>query len=151
MHLQAQAYVNDVTAVVAKSIDAYNARAEEFQHTVNQAAFDISDTIVDAAVAQIEVARVNAAAIVGAIDNSTAIVSDAVNSVAQIIESVGQTLDERLSLLIDQQRVGNLLLQNVGELLRIPDFQSGLRRPTEKPTPPTICSIKFTNRNLCKG
>jgi tetratricopeptide (TPR) repeat protein len=126
-HLQIQEYVTDVTRSIERSIDAYNERAattdnvirESSDHiadAVDHMAQDVSETIVSAAIAEINTARRNAAAIVGAIERST-------DSLSEAVYTVGQTLDHRLTVLIDQNRIGHLLLRNVSELLRIPDFQ----------------------------
>lgn len=115
-HLQTQEYVNDVTSAVERSVEEYNQRAEQLNVAIQQSSVEISESVYDAAAAQIEAARQRAAEIVGAIDRSADLISGS-------IDSIGQILDYRITLLIDQQRVGNLLLHNIAELLRIPDFQ----------------------------
>ena len=104
-HLQTQEYVTDVTKSIEQSIDAHNERAtrtdniiqassEMISDAVGNMAAEVSETIALAAMAEIEEARRNAAAIVGAVERSTESLSDAVYT-------VGQTLDDRLTVLID--------------------------------------------------
>ena len=126
-HLQAKEYIQDVTSAIAESIDSYNERAKAIEgavvagsamvsNAIETMASEVSDTIAEAAIAQIQVARQNTAAIVGAIEQST-------GSIVSSINAVGQTLDDRLNLLVDQQRIGNFLLEGILERLLIPDFQ----------------------------
>jgi tetratricopeptide (TPR) repeat protein len=130
-HLQRQEYVSDVTQAIRQSVDVYNEQARHSSEAIvnsirdsgaattqaiGEMADDITEMVSLAAVAQIEDARRNAMAIVGAIEQSTTQITDT-------MYAVGRTLDFRLNTLIDQQRVGNLLLNNIAVLLRIPDFQ----------------------------
>ncbi len=137
-HLQRTEYVKDITNAIDGSVSAYNKLAQRTQSTIRQAADEtraaiqetahetqsairegadqVSEATLLAAIAQIESAQRNAAKIVGAIENSSEIVS-------QNILFVGLALDYRIGLLVDQERVNTLLLQDIGKLLRIPDFQ----------------------------
>jgi hypothetical protein len=74
-HLQQQEYFNDVTQGLERSIEAYNDRAasteaalRENTELVTEAISDLSEATVEGALAQINNARQNAAAIVGAVD-----------------------------------------------------------------------------------
>jgi WD40 repeat protein/tetratricopeptide (TPR) repeat protein len=155
-HLQQQEYVNDVTQSIERSIEAYNDRAasteaalRENTEVVTAAIGDLSDATVEAALAQIENARQNAASIVGAVYTGSLRIAAAVESstervatsiktleqnvtgtieagsqkAADQIRELGAGLDYRLNAIIDQGRVANMLSLNIAELLRVPDFQ----------------------------
>jgi len=140
-HLRHEKHVSDVEVATNEAILAFNERADQsdqmFKETQQAQAeqaevmlgaitqgmgnvqegmeglqdqmADVESAVYTAATAQIMDARRNAANIIGAIEEGT--------------ERIGSALSDGLGMLIDQQRVGNLLSRNIAELLRVPDFQ----------------------------
>lgn len=111
-HLQQQEYVGDVTQAINGVVEAYNERAASMEAAIH----GVGDVIADAAIAQAKAAQQNTASIVGAIDQGSA-------NIVNELQRIGSHLNDSLETLIHQQRVGNLLAQNIAELMRIPDFQ----------------------------
>jgi hypothetical protein len=97
-HLQTQEYVSDVTSAIGQSIDAYNKRAaaiegaiqassDSISSAVGDMAEQVSEVMVESAIAQINVARQTAAAIVGAIDQSANLITDSLHALGQTLSS----------------------------------------------------------------
>jgi hypothetical protein len=62
-------------------------------------------------------------AIVGSLESGFDALAFGLSELGASIDALASTLDWRLAAVIDQQRISNLLLQNVAGLLRIPDVQ----------------------------
>lgn len=115
-HLQQQEYVNDLTTAIGQTIEAYNDLVATQKESSRQNATTIVTALQEATNEQVSASYDNTAIIVGAIENLS-------ESVSRAQYDVGARLNATLERITDQTRVGNLLLRNLGELLRVPDFQ----------------------------
>jgi len=123
-HLQKLEYVNDIRGAIEKSAAAREEETRALQEEVRQSGQQIGEAVGVAALAQIATARRNATDIVGTLE----LTSDRISA---NIDALGRSMDYRLDALIYQHSVGNLLLSDIRQLLRIPDFQKERLHYTE--------------------
>ena len=119
-HLQNKTYINDIKTAIRNNVDSYNKIA-------NQSSELIVSTIHHDSMRQYESEINSTTGIIGAIDQLSSETSKAFESLTDklvnAIEDLSSLFDWRMSQMIDQQRITNLLMNNVVLLLRIPDFQ----------------------------
>lgn len=108
-YLQERQYYSDVSSAI-------KAQTKSYQADIQNASATLSASINDAAVLQAAATTNAAAAVVSSLDQGFA-------EIAGELDQLNSMLDWRLSVTIDQQRISNLLLENVALLLRIPDVQ----------------------------
>jgi len=108
-YLQERQYYSDVSSAIKSQTKSYQAEIQNVSAT-------LSSSINDAAALQATAAANAAAAVVSSLDQGFA-------DIAGELDQLNSMLDWRLSVTIDQQRISNLLLENVALLLRIPDVQ----------------------------
>jgi len=109
-YLENNSYIKDVTEAIDKSINEYSAIANIIMDNPQHRAYSLSNETVT------ESARQNAARIVGYVEQDS-------NIIRESLFNVGRMLHSCLSIIIDQQRVGQLLKENIALLLQFPDFQ----------------------------
>ena len=122
-HLQQREYSSDITSAIKTQTNAY--RTE-----IQKARKDVKSSLDAATKAQADAISAASEVIVGSLEGGflglsegLSGISEGVSEIQSSISDVGRMLDWRLTMLIDQQRVSNLLLGNVALLLRIPDVQ----------------------------
>jgi hypothetical protein len=108
-YLQERQYYSDVSSAIKAQTRSYRA-------DIQNASATLSASINDAAALQATATSNAAAAVVSSLDQGFA-------EIAGELGQLNSMLDWRLSVTIDQQRISNLLLENVALLLRIPDVQ----------------------------
>jgi hypothetical protein len=108
-YLQERQYYSDVSSAIKSQTKSYQAE-------IQNASATLSASINDAAALQATAGANAAAAVVSSLDQGFA-------EIAGGLDQLNSMLDWRLSITIDQQRISNLLLENVALLLRIPDVQ----------------------------
>jgi hypothetical protein len=126
-HIQNQAYVEDVTKSV---INSTGKQTRDFSVIVSRQTKEINDTIKSASREQVAAIQQSTNAICGTLESGFELLSDNLQEISYGIgelrselNDMASMLDWKLSLLIEQQRITNLLLGNIAILLRIPDIQ----------------------------
>ncbi|TAK65469.1 MAG: hypothetical protein EPO24_02400, partial [Bacteroidetes bacterium] len=104
-HLQDSSYIDDVTGAI-----------HQFSHEAKRA-------IEFASAEQASSIREYARIVSGSLEEGFEQLSSYVEDVKCAVNEVGALLDWRMTLLLEEQRVTNLLAENIALLLRIPDFQ----------------------------
>lgn len=84
---------------------------------------DASERQVEAIHQQSQAIAESAKMIVGSLDNVTYAIESGFSEVSDRLDSLYVMLDWRLSVIEDQLKISNLLLENIALLLRVPDFQ----------------------------
>ena len=122
-HLQQREHFSDIASAIKAQTNAY--RSE-----IQRARKDAKSSLDAATKAQAEAISSASDVVVGSMESGFSGLADGLSGVSEgisgiqaSISDVGRMLDWRLTLMIDQQRVSNLLLENVALLLRIPDVQ----------------------------
>ena len=127
-HLSQQsALISSINTNTAVSLGAAVAQYA----ATRMASREISIAVAESGAAQIVAARQNASFIVqnivGAIVASTECIEGAIANQTQVlsrsIDELGCLLSSKLFAIQDQVQISNLLLQNVAQLMRVPDFQ----------------------------
>jgi hypothetical protein len=108
-YLQERQYYSDVSSAI-------EAQTKSYQAEIQNASSALGASINDAGARQATATADAAAAVVSSLDQGFA-------EIAGGLDQLNRMLDWRLSVAIDQQRISNLLLENVALLLRIPDVQ----------------------------
>ena len=126
-HIQNKAYVEDVTKSVSNSTGK---QTRDFSVIVSRQTKEINDTIQSASREQVAAIQQSTNAVCGTLDagfdllsNDLQDISYSIGAIRSELNAMASMLDWRLSLLIEQQRITNLLLGNIAILLRIPDIQ----------------------------
>ena len=126
-HIQNQGYVEDVTKSVSNSAGK---QTKDFSVIVSRQTKEINDTIQSASREQVAAIQQSTNAICGTLESGFELLSDDLHEISYGIEelrselnSMASMLDWKLSLLIEHQKITNLLLGNIAVLLRIPDIQ----------------------------
>lgn len=114
--LQVGEYTSDITSSIKSQSLAY-------KEEIKRAYEGISSSIDDAARQQSHAVADAAAMIAGRLDDGFDEVSRALWMLDESIDQIATMVDWRLSQLVDQQRVSNLLLENIARLLHVPDIQ----------------------------
>jgi len=133
-YLQQREFHNDLKAAIKSQTKAYQVEFQKasaiLSSSIDDAAHRQVNAIDNAARQQAESIAQAADVIVGRLEGGfsdlSSKLSDIDASVEQVgikLEQLGVMLDWRLSVMIDQQRISNLLLENIALLLRIPDVQ----------------------------
>lgn len=108
-HLQNKAYLTDLKIALKDSVDSFE---------------NVSNRNVDQL---IKTQLQNTSNIVGSIQSFSSEISENMLQVAdkitKTLEDLGGLFDWRMSQMLDQQKITNLLMKNIALLLRIPDFQ----------------------------
>jgi len=126
-HIQNKGYVDDLM----KSFNNSSGRqTKDFSAIVSHQTKEINDTIHSASNEQIAAIQNSTSAICGTLESGFDLLSDnlqdisySINDLRSEINAMAAMLDWKLSLLIEQQKITNLLLGNIAVLLRIPDIQ----------------------------
>lgn len=126
-HIQNQAYIEDVTKSVNNSTGK---QTRDYSVIVSRQTKEINDTIQSASREQVAAIQQSTSAICGTLESGFELLSDNLQEISYGIgelrselNDMASMLDWKLSLLIEQQRITNLLLGNIAILLRIPDIQ----------------------------
>ncbi len=126
-HIQNQSYVEDVTKSVMNSSGK---QTKDFSLIVSYQTKEISDTIKTATREQVAAIQQSTNVICGTFEDGFELLSDNLQEISYGIgglrselNDMASMLDWKLSLLIEQQRITNLLMGNIAVLLRIPDIQ----------------------------
>lgn len=126
-HLQQSAYYDDLKSAIESQASSYQAQFERassiVSSSIESASRQQAEAIDDAARQQAKAAAQAADVVVGTLERGFANLSSGLSNINRSIEQVGMMLDWRLSQMVDQQRISNLLLENIAHLLRIPDVQ----------------------------
>lgn len=108
-YLQQREFSSDLTSAI-------KAQTKTYQSEIRKASAVLEASTDNAAKLQAKATADAAAIVVGKLDEGFA-------DIAQELSQLNYTLDWRLGIMIDQQRISNLLLENIALLLRIPDIQ----------------------------
>lgn len=126
-HIQTQAYVGDIGEVVASSASG---QTRLLSSIVDRQTKAIAAQIQGASRSQIESFQAGTEAICGKLTSGFSLMSDHLHDISYDIKdlhsevsAMAAMLDWKLSLLVEQQRLSNLLMGNIAQLLRIPDIQ----------------------------
>jgi|GEM_PF-1885355 len=115
-YLQQQEYAADITSAIRSQTKAYKTEIEKASKAV-------ASSIDEAAREQAKAIADAANVVVGRLDQGFSELSGHLSEINASINELGTMLDWKLSHMIEQQRISNLLLENVAVLLRIPDVQ----------------------------
>jgi tetratricopeptide (TPR) repeat protein len=122
-HIQTNAYFGDVTMYVGQ-------QTRDISGIVSQQTREINDTILGASREQVAAIQESTNAVCGTLESGFNLLSDhlseisyGISEISSELNAMSSMLDWKLSLLVEQQRISNLLLGNLAILLRIPDIQ----------------------------
>ncbi|MBL7803466.1 MAG: hypothetical protein JNL02_07005 [Saprospiraceae bacterium] len=122
-YIQNQAYFDDLRKSVGQ-------QTKDFSSIVSRQTQEIDDMIKSASREQSAVIQQSTNAICGTLENGFGLLSDNLQEISYGIDGLNSELNEmasmldwKLSLVIEQQRITNLLMGNIAFLLRIPDIQ----------------------------
>jgi len=96
---------------------------DDVTSAVKRLSQDTKETLQYISEEQIEAMRSTSEIVCGSIEDGFNQLSSYAKDINASIQEVGALLDWRTSLLIEEQRITNLLTENIALLLRIPDFQ----------------------------
>lgn len=126
-HIQNQSYIEDVTKSV---INSSGKQTRDFSVIVSHQTKEMGDTIKTASREQVAAIQQSTNVICGTLETGFELLSDNLQEISYGIgdlrselNDMASMLDWKLSLLIEQQRITNLLMGNIAVLLRIPDIQ----------------------------
>ena len=126
-HIQNQSYIEDVTKSVMNSSGK---QTKDFSVIVSHQTKEISDTIKTASREQVAAIQQSTNVICGTLENGFELLSDNLQEISyglgelrSELNDMASMLDWKLSLLIEQQKISNLLMGNIAVLLKIPDIQ----------------------------
>jgi len=114
--LQCREHTSDITSSIKSQSLAY-------KEEIKRAHEGVSSSIDDAARQQSHAIADAATMITGKLDDGFDEVSRALWMLEESIDQIAIMVDWRLSQLVDQQRVSNLLLEDIARLLHVPDSQ----------------------------
>lgn len=122
-HIQTNAYLGDITNSVGQ-------QTKDISGMVSQQTRDISNTIQESSSEQIAAIQESTSAVCGNLESGFNLLSEhlseisyGIGEIRSELNAMSSMLDWKLSLLVEQQRISNLLLGNLAVLLRIPDRQ----------------------------
>lgn len=115
-YVQQREFTSDITSAIKSQTKAY-------QTEFRKASEAIHSSIDDAARQQAQAITEAAGLVAGTLEHGFADLTVEMSEINSSITQLGAMTDWRLSEIIDQQRISNLLLENVALLLRIPDVQ----------------------------
>ena len=115
-YLQQKEFSSDLTSAIHSQTRAYQIEIEKAYKALNSS---IDDASRKQAQATVDAANV----VIGKLDQGFSELSEQLSEINISINQLGIMLDWRLSQMVDQQRISNLLLVNIALLLRIPDVQ----------------------------
>lgn len=126
-HIQNQAYLEVITKSFRNSTEN---QTRDFSAIISRQTNEINDTIQIASREQVSAIQQSTNAICGTLESGFELLSDNLQEISYGIgelrselNDMASMLDWKLSLLVEQQRITNLLLGNISILLRIPDIQ----------------------------
>lgn len=122
-YLQQKEFHTDYTESIRAQTKAYKS---EFQNAarLSQEHSDAQlDGMREMSKAQADALREMGEMITGELSEGLDIIADAISNVDNSVNNVGTMIDWRLNQLLDQQRIANLLLEDIALVLRIPDVQ----------------------------
>ena len=120
-YLQNSSYVGDITG-------ALNYQSKEIQNNVNQLSETQSGIVLDSIKAVCGTLESGFEMLSGELQD----ISFELGEIRSELNSMASMLDWKLSLMIDQQRISNMLMGNITILLRIPDIQKERQDYIEK-------------------
>ncbi len=126
-HLQNQEYVENI----AKSINNSSSDLQlNINNVISNQTSEINKVIQNSSEDQIKAIGQSTNAICGTLNWGFSLLSEnlseisfGIDSLRSEVNNMASMLDWKLSLVIEQQNISNLLLGNIAELLRIPDIQ----------------------------
>ena len=126
-HLQNQSYIEDVN----KSFkDSTKKQTQDFSGFISQQTKEFNNSIREASREQVLAIQESTNAVCGTLNAGFDLLSDNLQDISYSIDelrsevsAMSSMLNWKLSLLIEHQRITNLLLGNIAVLLRIPDIQ----------------------------
>ncbi|MBU2444609.1 MAG: hypothetical protein KJ666_03415 [Bacteroidetes bacterium] len=126
-HIQNQSYIEDVNKSVS---DNTKQQTREFSGIISRQTSEFNEAIRGASREQVLAVQESTNAVCGDLNAGFELLSDNLQDISYSIDglrsevnNMASMLDWRLSLLIERQRITNLLLGNIAVLLRIPDIQ----------------------------
>ena len=126
-YIQNQSYIEDVTKSVR---DNTRQQTRDFSGIISRQTSEFNEAIRSASREQVLAIQESTNAICGTLDTGFELLSDNLQDISYSIDGLrsevndmASMLDWKLSLLIEQNRITNLLLGNIAVLLRIPDIQ----------------------------
>ncbi|MEK6324566.1 MAG: hypothetical protein AABN33_23235 [Acidobacteriota bacterium] len=115
-YLQQQEYTTDITSAIRSQTKSYETEirkaSEAMRSSTDEASRQQAEAITNAATM-----------VVGRLDEGFSELASGLSTLEMSVDRMATMLDWRLSQVIDQQRISNLLLGNIALLLRIPDIQ----------------------------
>jgi len=115
-HLQKVEYINDIHSSVSNSLKTVY---EEYKTIENEKQLELVSHLN-------EISQSNENNYNQLIENSfgqTMEIVGALNKTTESIIDLGLALDDRLKLILEQQRLSNIINYNISKLLQVPDFQ----------------------------
>ena len=133
-YIQNNEYVSDITKSVGQQTKEISGtisnQTKDITSLLSQQKLAFNNTIQQATSEQIHAIKASTNAVCGSIDIGFNLISDHLNEISfgfgemrSEINTMSSMLDWKLTLLVEQQRITNLLLGNLAKLLRIPDIQ----------------------------
>jgi hypothetical protein len=122
-YLQQKEFHSDYTESIRAQTKAYKS---EFQNAarLSQEHSDAQlDGMREMSKAQADALSEMGEMITGELSEGLDLIADAISNVDNSVSNVGTMIDWRLNQLLDQQRIANLLLEDIALALRIPDVQ----------------------------
>lgn len=122
-HLQRQSYIDSATNSIRQQIGGVS-------DIISWQTKEMNDTIQNASEEQALAIQQATSTVCGTLESGFNLLSENLNEISFSVEglrsevnSIAALLDWNFSLIIEQQRLSNLLLGNIAVLLRIPDIQ----------------------------
>lgn len=122
-YIQNQSFADDITKSVGQ-------QTNDFSVIISSQTREIQDSINSASNEQKLAIQESTKAVCGTLSSGFELISNNLNEISFGIENVryeinemASMLDWNFSLVIEQQKISNILLGNIGVLLRIPDIQ----------------------------
>lgn len=115
-YIQQTEHISDITSAI-------KSQSKSYETQIKQASEIVSSSLDEVSRRQVEAIADAAGMIVGRLDQGFSDLSEGLFDVERSVDRLATMLDWRLSQLVDQQRISNVLLGNIAQLLRIPDVQ----------------------------
>lgn len=126
-HIQNQSYIEDVNKYFR---DNTKQQTKDFSGIISQQTREFNENIREASREQVLAIQESTNAVCGTLNAGFELLSDNLQDISYSIDelrsevsAMSSMLNWKLSLLIEHQRITNLLLGNIAILLRIPDIQ----------------------------
>ncbi len=115
-HVNNQASLDDIKLTLIKHHSESTKQSQELRETINEAKRDYLDSISEMSIDISNSIDYCSSNICGSLDQGFGLIGDD-------IQELGRSLDIRLSLIMEQEIINNLLSENIALLLRIPEIQ----------------------------